>query len=75
MEVIKQKKIKRLINSAELIINDDSIFNFKKYCKIVKELEDMVFREEYLNEGINFIRQFYDLVVLKDKHCLKCSQV
>ena len=73
MEVIKQRKIKRLINSTELIINNDNIFNFKKYCKIVKELENTVLTEEYLNEGINFIRQFYDLVILQDKHCLKCS--
>jgi len=66
MEVIKQRKIKRLINSAELIINDDNIFNFKKYCKIVKDLENKVLTEEYLNEGINFIRQFYDLIILQD---------
>ena len=40
MEVIKQKKFKRLINSSEIIVNEDNIFNFTKYCKIVQELEN-----------------------------------
>ena len=55
MEVINRKKFKRLLNSTELIVNKDNIFNFKKYCKIVNEFENKFLTEEYLNEGINYI--------------------